>query len=155
VPNQTNQILAGVIQRFAIAFGSNPYDPTDPDTTFDPLLVRWSDQENPYEWVPAVTNQSGEYRLNVGSFIVCAESTRQEILIWSDAAIFSMQYLGPPYVWGFQLLQDNISIMSPNAAITVNNITYWMGIDKFFYLFRPSRNTALLRCGSMYLMTLT
>jgi hypothetical protein len=132
VPNTTNQILAGVIQRFAIAFGSNPYDPTDPDTTFDPLLVRWSDQENPYEWVPAVTNQSGEYRLNVGSFIVCAESTRQEILVWSDAAIFSMQYLGPPYVWGFQLLQDNISIMSPNAAITVNNITYWMGIDKFF-----------------------
>jgi hypothetical protein len=132
VPNQTNQILAGVIQRFAIAFGSNPYDPTDPDTTFDPLLVRWSDQENPYEWVPAVTNQSGEYRLNVGSFIVCAESTRQEILVWSDAAIFSMQYLGPPYVWGFQLLQDNISIMSPNASITVNNITYWMGTDKFF-----------------------
>jgi hypothetical protein len=132
VPNTTNQILAGVIQRFAIAFGSNPYDPTDPDTAFDPLLVRWSDQENPYEWVPAVTNQSGEYRLNVGSFIVCAESTRQEILVWSDAAIFSMQYLGPPYVWGFQLLQDNISIMSPNAAITVNNITYWMGIDKFF-----------------------
>ena len=132
VPNQTNQILAGVVQRFAIAFGSNPYDPTDPDTVFDPLLVRWSDQENPYEWVPAVTNQSGEYRLNIGSFIVCAESTRQEILVWSDAAIYSMQYLGPPYVWGFQLLQDNISIMSPNASITVNNITYWMGTDKFF-----------------------
>jgi hypothetical protein len=132
VTNRTNQILAGVIQRFAIAFGSNPYDPSEPDTPFDPLLVRWSDQENPYQWVPAVTNQSGEYRLNVGSFIVCAESTRQEILVWSDAAIFSMQYLGPPYVWGFQLLQDNISIMSPNAAITVNNITYWMGIDKFF-----------------------
>jgi hypothetical protein len=63
---------------------------------------------------------------------MCAKSTRQEILVWSDAAVYSMQYLGPPYVWGFQLLQDNISIMSPNASITVNNVTYWMGTDKFF-----------------------
>jgi hypothetical protein len=132
VPNQTNQILAGVIQRFAIAFGANPYDPTDPDTDFDPLLVRWSDQENPYNWVPAATNQSGEYRLNIGSFIMCAESTRQEVLVWTDSALYSMQYLGPPYVWGFQLLQDNVSIISPNASITINNITYWMGADKFF-----------------------
>jgi hypothetical protein len=132
VPNRTNQIIGSSIQRFAIAFGSNPYDPTDPDTIFDPLLVRWSDQEDPFLWVPEATNQSGEYRLNIGSFIMCARSTRQEILVWSDAAIYSMQYLGPPYVWGFQLLQDNISIMSPNASITVNNVTYWMGVDKFF-----------------------
>jgi hypothetical protein len=82
--------------------------------------------------VPAATNQSGEYRLNIGSFIMCARSTRQEILVWSDAALYSMQYLGPPYIWGFQLLQDNISIMSPNSAITINNITYWMGTDKFY-----------------------
>jgi hypothetical protein len=132
VPNSTNQIIGSAIQRFVIAFGANPYDPGDPNTAFDPLLVRWSDQENPYEWVPKVTNQSGEYRLNIGSYIVCARSTRQEILVWSDAAIYSMQYLGPPYVWGFQLLQDNISIMGPNAAITVNNVTYWMGTDKFY-----------------------
>ena len=132
VPGITNQVIGSAIQRFVIAFGSNPYDPTDPNTPFDPLLVRWSDQEDPFNWVPDVTNQSGEYRLNIGSEIICAESTRQEILVWSDAAIYSMQYLGPPYVWGFQLLQDNISIMSPNAAITVNNVTYWMGVDKFF-----------------------
>jgi len=132
VPNSTNQIIGSAIQRFVVAFGSNPYDPTDANTTFDPLLVRWSDQENPYEWVPAVTNQSGEYRLNIGSYIVCARSTRQEILVWSDAALYSMQYLGPPYIWGFQLLQDNISIMGPNASITVNNVTYWMGTDKFY-----------------------
>lgn len=132
VPNTTNQIIGSSIQRFAICFGANPYDPGDPDTQFDPLLVRWSDQENPYDWVPAATNQSGEFRLNIGSFIMCARSTRQEILVWSDAAIYSMQYLGPPYVWGFQLLQDNITIMSPNAAVTVNNVTYWMGTDKFF-----------------------
>jgi hypothetical protein len=132
VPNRTNQIIGSSIQRFVICFGANPYDPGDANTQFDPLLVRWSDQENPYEWVPDVTNQSGEYRLNIGSFIMCARSTRQEILVWSDAAVYSMQYLGPPYVWGFQLLQDNISIISPNASITVNNVTYWMGTDKFF-----------------------
>jgi hypothetical protein len=132
VPNTTNQIIGSSIQRFAIAFGSNPYDPLNASTQFDPLLVRWSDQENPFQWVPDVTNQSGEYRLNIGSFIMCARSTRQEILVWSDAAIYSMQYLGAPYVWGFQLLQDNITIMSPNASITVNNVTYWMGTDKFF-----------------------
>jgi hypothetical protein len=132
VPNQTNQIIGSAIQRFVICFGSNSYDPTNPNTPFDPLLVRWSDQENPFLWVPEATNQSGEYRLNIGSTIIMARSTRQEILVWSDAAIYSMQYLGPPYIWGFQLLQDNITIMSPNAAITINNVTYWMGTDKFF-----------------------
>ena len=132
VPNRTNQVIGSAIQRFVIAFGSNPYDPTNPVNTFDPLLVRWSDQEDPFMWVPDATNQSGEYRLNIGSSIILARSTRQEILVWSDAAIYSMQYLGPPYIWGFQLLQDNITVMSPNAAVTINNVTYWMGADKFF-----------------------
>jgi hypothetical protein len=132
VPTETLQVIASAIQRFVICFGANPYDPITAATDFDPMLVRWSDQENPYEWVPAVTNQSGEFRLANGSYIMTAEATRQEILVWTDSAIYSMQYLGPPYVWGFQILMDNISIMSPNAAITVNNVTYWMGLDKFY-----------------------
>ena len=132
VPTATFQVLASAIQRFIICMGANPYDPTTAATTFDPMLVRWSDQENPYEWVPAVTNQSGEFRLSNGSFIMTSRATRQEILVWTDAAIYSMQYLGPPYIWGFQILMDNISIMSPNAAITINNVTYWMGVDKFY-----------------------
>jgi len=132
VPTATYQVLASAIQRFIICMGANPYDPTTAATTFDPMLVRWSDQENPYEWVPAVTNQSGEFRLSNGSFIMGARATRQEILVWTDAAIYSMQYLGPPYIWGFQILMDNISIMSPNSMITVNNVTYWMGVDKFY-----------------------
>ena len=132
VPNETYQIISSTVQRFCIAFGANPYDPTDSETPFDPLLVRWSDQENAFDWVPSVTNQSGEQRLSIGSQIVTAINTRQEILVLTDAAIYSMQYLGPPYVYGFQLLQDNISVMGPKAAITVNNVTYWMGADKFF-----------------------
>jgi hypothetical protein len=61
-----------------------------------------------------------------------ARATRQEILVWTDSAIYSMQYIGAPYVWGFQMLMDNISIMSPNSMITINNVTYWMGRDRFY-----------------------
>jgi hypothetical protein len=132
VPNETYQIISSTVQRFCICFGANPYDAGNANTDFDPLLVRWSDQENPFQWVPAVTNQAGEQRLSIGSQIVSAVNTRQEILVLTDGAIYSMQYLGPPYVYGFQLLQDNISVMGPKAVITINNITYWMGSDKFF-----------------------
>jgi hypothetical protein len=132
VPNTTNQVLSSAIQRFIICMGANSYLSGTPTTPFDPMLVRWSDQENPYEWVPDVTNQAGEFRLSNGSYIMQARATRQEILVWTDSALYSMQYLGPPYVWGFNILMDNISVMSPNAMITVNNVTYWMGVDKFY-----------------------
>lgn len=132
VPNKTLEASASSIQRFVIAFGANPYDPTDSETAFNPMLVRWSDQENPYEWVPSITNQAGEFPLSHGSTIVTYINTRQEILVWTDSALYSMQYLGPPYVWGFNILMDNISILSPNANITVNNVTYWMGDGKFY-----------------------
>jgi hypothetical protein len=132
VPYQTNQVVSSAIQKFVIAMGANPYVSGNPTTTFNPMLVRWSDQLDPLEWVPDITNQSGEFTLTNGSFIMGARSTRQEILIWTDSAIYSMQYLGAPYVWGFNILMDNISVMSPNAMITVNNVTYWMGVDKFY-----------------------
>jgi len=96
------------------------------------MLIRWSDQERPDIWAPAITNQAGSFTLSHGSQIVAAMQTRQEILVITDSAIYSMQYLGPPYVWSFQLLGDNISIMGPNAVATANNITYWMGTDKFY-----------------------
>jgi hypothetical protein len=132
VPVATNQVVSSAIERFVIAMGSNSYESGDPATPFNPMLVRWSDQANPFQWVPDVTNQSGEFLLSNGSFIVGARATRQEILVWTDSCLYSMQYLGAPYVWGFNILMDNISIMSPNAAITVNNVTYWMGTDKFY-----------------------
>jgi len=132
VPTATFQVLASAIQRFVICMGANSYLSGTPGTPFDPMLVRWSDQENPYDWVPQVTNQAGEFRLSNGSFIMQSKATRQEILVWTDSALYSMQYLGPPYVWGFNILMDNISVMSPNSMITVNNVTYWMGTDKFY-----------------------
>lgn len=132
IPNATNQIVVSDVSRFVIAMGSNPYDPADSNTAFDPLLVRWSDQENPYDWIPTTTNQAGDTRLTNGSYIMTSRKTRQEILIWTDAALYSMQYLGPPYVFGFTLLMDNLSIMSPGAATVINNVAYWMGTDKFY-----------------------
>ena len=132
VPNQTLEVSASSIQRIVIAIGANSYFSGDPNTEFNPMLVRWSDQDNPFQWVPDITNQAGEFPLSHGSSIVSYINTRQEILVWTDSALYSMQYLGPPYVWGFNILMDNISVISPNSMITVNNITYWMGVDKFY-----------------------
>ena len=132
VPNSTYQVVASSIQEFVIAYGANPYQPSTPSTTFNPMLVRWSDQANAYQWIPEVTNQSGEFTLTNGSYIMAARTTRQEILVWTDSCLYSQQYLGSPYVWGFQVLMDNISVMSPNSMITVNNVTYWMGRDRFY-----------------------
>lgn len=131
-PTQTLQVFTSSVGNFTIALGATPYDAASFSPAFDPLLVRWSDYDNPFEWVPATTNQSGEQHLSNGSYIQAAIDTRQEILIWTNAALYSMQYLGPPYVWGFTLLMDNLSIASQNAVATVNNVTYWMGVDKFY-----------------------
>jgi hypothetical protein len=130
VPIATNQALAASIQQFIIALGADSYADVTP--TFNPMLVRWSDQANQFNWTPAVTNQAGEFALSNGSYIVTGKTTRQEILVWTDSCLYSMQYLGAPYVWGFNVLMDNISIMSPSSAVTVNNVTYWMGVDKFY-----------------------
>ena len=132
VPSATFQVITSAIQEFVIAFGANSYVPNNAATTFNPMLVRWSDQGNAYQWIPQLTNQSGEYLLTNGSYIMGARATRQEILVWTDSCLYSMQYLGAPYVWGFQVLMDNISVMSPNSMITINNITYWMGKDRFY-----------------------
>jgi hypothetical protein len=132
VPNTVYEIRTSGVQRFAIAIGTNPYDPLDPDTDFDPLLVRWSDQENIYQWVPAADNQAGELRLSHGSRLVTGRHGRQEFVVWSDSAIYSMQYLGPPYVWGANLLMDGISVASPNAVVGASNTMFWMGNDKFY-----------------------
>jgi len=132
VPNTTNQVMSASIEQFIIALGANSYRQDDPDSPFNPMLVRWSDQANPYQWVPQVTNQSGEFTLSNGSSIMCGQTTRQETLIWTDSCLYSMQYVGYPYVWSFQVLMDNISIMSPNVPVTVNNVSYWMGKDKFY-----------------------
>jgi hypothetical protein len=131
-PSVANLVLVSDASRFVFAFGTN--DPTGgyATTAQDPLQVRWSDQGLYNIWTPAVTNQAGGIKLSRGSSIVSALQTRQEVLVWTDAALYSFQYLGPPYVWGSQILADNISIVSPNATAVANNVAFWMGADKFY-----------------------
>jgi hypothetical protein len=123
-----NHLLVSDASRFVIVFGTNDYGAS----TIDPMLIRWSEQEDPFTWTPAITNQAGSVRLSHGSKIVTAIQTRQEIVTFTDQALYSLQYLGPPFVWGTQLLGDNISIMGPSAVALASGVVYWMGVDKFY-----------------------
>jgi hypothetical protein len=128
VPTVQNNLVVSDTSRFIITLGCNDYG----SSVLDPMLIRWSAQDDPYNWTPDPTNQAGFIRISHGSEIVATVQTRQEVLILTDSAAYSLQYLGPPYVWVPQLLGDNISIMSPNAAIIASGIVYWMGVDKFY-----------------------
>jgi len=128
VPTIQNNITVSDTSRFVIAFGCNDYG----SNVLDPMLIRWSTQDDIYNWTPNITNQAGSIRISHGSEIITTVQTRQEIVVFTDSAIYSLQYLGPPYVWSPQLLGDNISIMSPNSAVIASGIVYWMGVDKFY-----------------------
>ena len=127
-PTMQNYFTVSDVSRFVLVFGTNDYG----SAVMDPMLIRWSDQENFSVWTPSATNQAGSLRLSHGSQIITAVQTRQEIVTFTDAAVYSLQYLGPPYVWGSQLLGDNISIISPNAVSVASGVVYWMGVDKFY-----------------------
>jgi hypothetical protein len=128
VPTVQNYLFVSDTSRFVFAFGCNDYG----SATQNPMLVRWSDQDNIIEWTPDATNQAGSVQLSHGSNIVTAIQTRQEIVVFTDSSVYSFQYLGPPVVWGSQLLGDNISILSQNAAVIASGVIYWMGVDKFY-----------------------
>jgi hypothetical protein len=128
VPTIQNYIAISDVSRFIFAFGCNDYG----SSVQDPMLIRWSDQESVTMWTPAATNQAGSLRLSHGSLIVTAMQVRQEILVWTDSSLYSLQYLGPPAVWGSTLLGDNISIVGENATVLASGVVYWMGRDKFY-----------------------
>jgi len=131
-PSLVNYVLVSQSSNFVIAFGCN--DPSNNVTTFfDPLLIRWSDQQNVATWLPSTNNSAGSYRLSQGSAIVTAIAAQQGILVFTDTAIYMMQYVGQPYVWGFQSMASDTSIMGPNAVSSVNNTVYWMGYNKFYF----------------------
>lgn len=123
-----NVIQVSDIYRFVLVFGTNDYG----QTYLDPMLIRWSDQEDPYTWTPAATNQAGSLRLSHGSAISTVVQTRQELVVFTDTSIYSLQYVGAPYVWTAQLLGDNVSIVGPNAATVASGRVFWMGVDKFY-----------------------
>jgi hypothetical protein len=139
VPTINNHILISDISRFVFCFGANDYG----STTLDPMLIRWSDQESVTQWTPSITNQAGSLRLSHGSEIISAIQVRQEVVVFTDSSIYSLQYVGAPVVWGSTLLGDNISIIGPNAMAVASGVLYWMGKDKF-YKYDGRVNT--LRC---------
>ena len=131
VPLMQNFFYVSDASRFVFCFGTNDPNSATP-TQQDPMLIRWSDQESVTDWTPSAINQAGSVRLSHGSEIITAIQTRQEIVVWTDSTIYSLQYLGPPFVWGTQLLGDNISIIGQNAITQGSGIVYWMGTDKFY-----------------------
>ena len=128
VPTLQNYILVSDTSRFVLLFGTTDYA----SVTLDPMLIRWSNQESVIDWTPSPLNQAGSIRLSHGSQIIAAIQTRQEIVVFTDSSIYSLQYVGPPIVWSSQLLGDNISIFSQNAVSIASGRIFWMGVDKFY-----------------------
>jgi hypothetical protein len=139
VPTKVNLVLVSDVSRFVLVFGATDVG----SATLDPMLIRWSEQEDFLNWTPSATSQAGGLRLSIGSSIITALQSRQEVLVWTDTALYSLQYLGPPFVWGAQTVGDNISIGGPNAMAIASGVTYWMGLDKFY---KYDGRTQTLRC---------
>lgn len=130
LPYVATEIMVSDQNRQVIAFGCNPFDTTQPQ---DKMVVRWSDSSDPTNWDSAdTTKTAGEQRLSSGSYIVTALQNREEILIWTDASLFTMSYVGPPYGYGFNLVGSNFDIIGPNSKVIAGSIAYWMGTDNFY-----------------------
>ena len=127
-PSVQNFIMVSDTSRFIFALGTNDYG----SSVLDPMLIRWSNQDDPFNWTPDAVNQAGSIRLSDGSEIITAIQTRQEIVVFTDSALYSLQYLGPPNVWQTQLLGANTSIQGQNCVALASGVVYWMGVDKFY-----------------------
>tara|TARA_R110000744_G_scaffold208704_1_gene327486 strand:+ start:45 stop:1877 length:1833 start_codon:yes stop_codon:yes gene_type:complete len=127
-PSESLQVLVSEKDRHVIALGCTPYG----GSSIDYMQIRWSDQANAADWTPTTTNTAGDTRLSSGSKIICGIKTRQEIIIWTDVSIYSMRFIGAPFVFGFDLVTQGVSIASPNAAINANNAVYFMDKDNFY-----------------------
>ena len=129
VPTRQNFILVSDINRFVFCFGTTPIG----SATKDPMIIRWSDQEDATNWTPAATNQAGSLRLSRGTEIIAAAQARQEVLVWTDSSLYSLQYVGAGSgVWAAQLVGEQISIASQNSVAYASGVSYWMGKDKFY-----------------------
>jgi hypothetical protein len=131
VPIKVGQLLISQNDKHLLALGAVPFGSTNPDD-YDPLLIRWADQDNPGQWLPQTDNSAGDLRVSRGSFIVTGLASRQEILVWTDSSLYALTFLGTTDVFSLQEYADNTSIISPRAKTVSNNVVYWMGIDKFY-----------------------
>lgn len=128
VPSSVNQVMVSDRDRHVIAFGAVPQGGTE----LDPMLIRFSNQEDPANWTATATNTAGDLVLGSGSEIVVAIETRQQTLVLTDTAVYAMQFLGPPFTFGVNRLSENTSIIAPTAATAVDDLVVWMGEEEFF-----------------------
>jgi len=128
-PTVAKKVLVSDRDRHVIAFGC---DPVDDLGTQDPLLIRFSNQEDPLTWNPTATNTAGDLRLGSGSRIVTAVETRQQILVITDESAHAMQFLGPPFTFGINQISENTTILGPNVAVAVDDTVFWMGAQEFY-----------------------
>jgi hypothetical protein len=127
-PTVAAKVIVSDVDRHVIAFGANPLG----SAVQDPLLIRFSDQENAADWTPSTTNTAGDLLIGSGSRIVTALETRQQILIFTDVSLHVMQYLGPPFTFGINMISENVTIASPNSAIAIEDNVFWMGNNEFY-----------------------
>ena len=128
LPLAANWLLVSDSSRFLLVFGTND----TASSTFNPMLIRWSDQESLTTWTPSPTNQAGSIPLSHGTHIITALQMNQQILVFTDSSLYGGQYVGTPAVWTFTLVAETQSIVSPNAAAYANGAAYWMGYGKFY-----------------------
>jgi len=136
VPTIAKQVLVSDQDRHVIVFGCDGLgansSATQGNGVQDPLLIRFSSQENPVDFFPTATNTAGDLRLGGGSTFVQAVETKQQILVFTNKTLHAMKFIGPPFTFGLQELSKNITIMSPFSAIAVEDAVYWMGVDTFY-----------------------
>jgi hypothetical protein len=128
-PTIAKQVMISDRDRHVIVFGC---DPENNIGTQDPLLIRFSDQENPLVWAASATNTAGDLRIGTGSEIITALETRQQILVFTNVSLHAMQYLGPPFTFGINEIATNVTIAGPLAAVAVDDLVFWMGEEDFY-----------------------
>ena len=132
-PTTVNSIIVSPNDRHLICLGSNQFNTTaSPTGTFDPMTVRWSNQEDITNWVPSLSSTAGETVLTDGTEIVGGVRSRNAINIWTDNSLWTMTFVGPPFTFQFQQLGSNCGLIAPHAAVDYDGISVWMGYDNFY-----------------------
>jgi len=132
VPTVGLQVLTSEKDRHLIVLGADPISGTSRTGSVDPMLIAFSDQEDALQFEPLSTNTAGSLRLSSGSQIIGGVKARQEILVWTDTALYSMQFIGPPFTFGINLINESTGLIGPKAAITAPTGVFWMSYDNFY-----------------------
>ena len=140
VPTKALQVITSEVDRHLIVLGADPISGTSRTGTIDPMLIAFSDQENALEFEPKATNTAGSLRLSSGSSIIGAVKARQEVLVWTDTALYSMQFVGPPFTFAVNLINEGTGLVAPKAAVTAPSAVYFMSYNNF-YFYNGSVNT--------------